>query len=108
MAEYRVRVESGAPTAGGDVDLDCWIERESTTPGVWDVVPNGHRTMRLDGASILAITAGAGTDAQKLSALAALFKATALEWGIDEADDAYNQLYALLPAGWPVNVGLEV
>ena len=102
---YRVRVESGEPAANKDIHLDVFVEKE-TTPDVWDLIPGGHRTLVLSGAAVLAITEGAGTDGQKLAALSALFKQEVASWGIDESDDAYNQLYDLLPGGWPVMVDL--
>ncbi|HUX30441.1 MAG TPA: hypothetical protein VMV78_07410 [Thiobacillus sp.] len=103
--DYRVRVQSGEAAASGDIHLDCFVEREAS-PGEWELIPMGHRTLVMDGEAVLAITEGAGTDGQKLGAIAALFKQEVLSWGIDRSDDAYNQLFALLPAGWPVTVPL--
>ncbi len=102
---YRVRVESGESAANGDLHLGAWVEKE-TAPDVWELIPLGHRTMVLNGARVLAITGGAGTDAQKRAALLELFRAEAASWGIDESDEAYNELYDLLPGGWPVSVNL--
>jgi hypothetical protein len=106
MANYRARVLNGGPAANGDVHLDCWIQREVETD-VWEDVPMGHRSLVLNGAAILSITESAMTDQQKLTALQDLFRQKAASWGIHESDDAYNQLYDLLPAGWPVNVSLD-
>jgi len=106
MANYRARVENGEPAADGDVHLDCWIEKE-VEPGVWENVPMGHRTLVLDGAAVLSITESAMSDPQKLVALQDLFCQEAEGWGIHESDDAYSQLYDLLPSGWPVMVNLD-
>ena len=105
MADYRVRVESGEAAANGDIHLDVYVEKETDTD-VWEPIPLGHRTMVLNGAAVMAITGGAGTDAQKRAALLELFRAEAESWGIAESDEAYNALYDLLPAGWPVSVVL--
>jgi len=105
MANYRVRVQTGEAAANGDIHLDCHVQKE-TSPDVWELIPLGHRTLVLDGEAVLAITEGSGTDGHKLAALANLFKQEVLAWGVDKSDDAYNQLFALLPEGWPVTVSL--
>jgi len=105
MANYRAKVESGKAAANGDIHLDCWIQCE-TEPDVWENVPLGHRALVLDGAAVLSITESGMTNQQKLNALQDLFRQEAGSWGIHESDDAYNQLFALLPAGWPVDVNL--
>jgi len=105
MANYRVRVQSGGAAASGDIHLDVFVQKE-IEPGVWELIPMGHRTLVLDGEAVLAITEGSGTDGQKFAALGDLFKQEVLSWGLDKSDDAYNQLFALLPAGWPVTVSL--
>ena len=61
----------------------------------------------LDGSAVLAITEGPGTDGEKLSALSALFKQTVQSWGLEQSDDALQQMEALIPGGgWPVTVTL--
>ena len=102
---YRVWVYSGEAAANGDLHLQVRVERE-TSPDVWELIPYGSRTMVLNGAAVLAITGSSGTDQQKRAALLELFRQEAASWGIDKSDDAYNQLYDLLPAGWPVSVNL--
>ena len=103
--DYRVHILDAEPASNGDLHMDAWVQKE-TAPDVWQLIPLGHRTMVLDGAAVLAITEGAGTDQQKRAALLELFRQEAASWGIDKSDDAYNQLYDLLPAGWPVSVNL--
>lgn len=103
--EYRARVTSGEAAANGDVHLDCWIEKEQEED-VWVPVVNGHRTMVLDGAAVLAITESGMTDAEKRAALLELFRQEAASWGIHESDDAYTQMEGLMPTGWPVTVNL--
>ena len=71
MASYRVRVAGSEAAANGDVHLDCFIQR--LNGATWEDVYLGHRTMELGAAAVLAITGGAGTDAQKRAALLALF-----------------------------------
>uniref|UniRef100_A0A6M3J143 Uncharacterized protein n=1 Tax=viral metagenome TaxID=1070528 RepID=A0A6M3J143_9ZZZZ len=105
MATYRARVLGSEAAANGDVHLDVYIQRE-TEPAVWVDVPNGHRTMVLNGRAVLAITESAQTDAQKRAALVELMRQTAAAWGIDESDEANEQLTALVPGGYPVNVTL--
>jgi len=67
----------------------------------------GHRTLVCSSASILGITESAETDLKKFAALLALLCEEAEGWGIHKSDDAYNQMYDLLPSGWPVNIDLE-
>lgn len=103
---YRAKIASGKAAADGTVHFDCWIERESE-PDVWEVVPMGHRTLVRSSATILSITESEMSDQEKLDALCALLCEEATNWGIHKSDDAYNQMYDLLPTGWPVNVDLE-
>jgi len=104
MADYRLRVLGGEAAANGDIHLDVMVEKE--VDEAWVLIPLGHRTLVLDGEAVLAITESAATDAQKRTALLALIRQEVVAWGIDRSDDAYNQLYALLPAGWPVAVAI--
>ena len=99
---YRARVLSSEPAANGDVHLDVHVESDRT--GDWLLIPQGHRMLVLDGAAVLAITTGAGTVTQKRAALSALFKQEVLSWGIDESDDANEQLLELVSL--PVTVSL--
>ena len=105
MATYRARVMGSEAAGNGNVMLDVFIQKE-TEVDVWVDVPQGHRTMVLPGVAVLAITESAQTDAQKRTALIELMRQTAAAWGIDEADDANEQLAALVPGGYPVNVAL--
>ena len=99
---YRANVLSSEAAASGDVHLDVMVESDRS--GDWELIPGGHRTLVLDGEAILAITTGAGTNAQKITALVALFKQEVKAWGLDESDDANEQLLALVSL--PVTVGL--
>jgi len=105
MADYRLRVLSGEAAANGDIHLDVMVERE-TEPDTWVLIPLGHRTLVLDGEAVLAITESEATDNQKRGALLALIRQEVVAWGIDRSDDAYNQLLALVPGGWPVSVAI--
>ena len=99
---YRARVISSEPAANGDVHLDTHVE--SNRIGEWLLIPGGHRTLVLDGEAVLAITEGSSTNAAKRTALSALFKQEVKAWGLDESDDANEQLLALVTM--PVTVGL--
>jgi len=105
MATYRARLESGKAAANGDVHFDCYIECE-TEPDVWVLAANGHRTLELNGATILSITESALTDQKKLDAVKDLLKAKAEGWGIHVSDDACTQYDSLVPS-WPVNIDLD-
>lgn len=104
MADYRLRVLGGEAAASGDIHLDVWVEKQVN--GDWNLIPQGHRTLVLDGAAVLVITEGAGTDNQKRAALLALIRQEVVAWGIDQSDEAYTQLFALVPGGWPVTVAI--
>ena len=99
---YRARVLSSEAAANGDIHLDVMVESDRS--GDWQLIPGGHRTLVLDGAAVLAITEGAGTDIQKKQALLALFKQEVVGWGIDESDDANQQLTGLVAL--PITVSL--
>ena len=99
---YRANVLSSEPSANGDIHLDVMVESDRS--GDWQLIPGGHRTLVLDGAAVLAITEGAGTDLQKRQALSALFKQEVIGWGIDESDDANQQLTGLVI--FPITVSL--
>ena len=99
---YRARVVSSEPAANGDVHLDVYVESDRL--GDWALIPGGHRTLVLDGSAVLAILEGSGTDSQKRAALSALFKQEVAAWGIDESDNANEQLNELVT--FPINVVL--
>lgn len=104
MTTYRAHVLSTEAAGDGTVHFDCWIQRE-TSPDVWEDIPRGHRTLVLQSSAILSITESGMTDPQKRTALCDLFRAEAKGWGIDESDDADQQLLVLIPE-WPVDVVL--
>ena len=104
MADYSVRIDSMESSANGDVRFDCWIQRDDG--GDWVDVANGHRTMVLSGPAVLAITNGPGTIVEQRVALLALFRETAKNWGIDESDEAVEDIVALLPSPLPIRVNL--
>jgi hypothetical protein len=108
MATYRVHVTNSEAAASGDVHLNCEVQKLiSTGPDVWEVIPQGHRTMVLDGEAVLAITEHpTWTTTEKRDAALDLFKQEATSWGIDESDDANTQLVALMPGGFPKDVEL--
>lgn len=109
MATYRAKINDSEAAGNGTVHFDCWIQRlESEDPDVWINVENGHRTVVLQAASILFITDNDSlTDTQKRDQLKELFRLQALSWGIDEADNANEDIVLLIPSeSWPVNVVL--
>lgn len=99
---YQARVISSEAAANGDVHLDVKVQSNRT--GDWELIPGGHRTLVLDGEAIKTITEGSGTNTEKRLALQAYFKQEVVAWGIDESDDANEQLIALVSL--PVIVGL--
>ena len=99
---YRARVISSEAAANGDIHLDVYVESDRTEE--WVLIPGGHRTLVLDGAAVLAITEGSGTVTQKRAALSALFKQEVKSWGIDESDEANEQMLDLVTL--PINVNL--
>ncbi len=101
---YRARVLSSKAAANGDIHLDVMVESDRS--GDWELIPGGHRTLILDGEAILAITTGSGTLAEKRQAAKDLFIQEISAWGIDESDDANEQLTALVYQGWPQTVDL--
>ena len=101
---YRARVLSSEAAANGDVHLDVMVESDRS--GDWEQIPLGHRVLVLDGEAILAITTGSGTLAAKRQAAKNLFVQEIKSWGIDESDDANEQLTALVYQGWPQTVDL--
>ena len=108
MATYRAHITKSEAAADGNVHLTCQIQRlVSEDPDVWELVPNGHRTMVMDGGTVLSITEHpTWSDGEKLTALGDEFRRIAESWGIDEADDANTQMFALLPSGFPQDVAL--
>ena len=101
---YRARVISSVAAANGDVHLDTFIESDRT--GDWVLIPGGHRTLVLDGEAVLAICESGDTLANRRLAVKDLFVQEIKSWGIDESDDANEQLTALIYQGWPQTVDL--
>jgi len=105
VAVYQAHIVSSEAAGNGDVHLDVYIQKE-VSPDVWETVPNGHRAMVLNGAAVLAITEGPGSEAEKQAAIVAIMQEIADAWGIGESDDANEQLTALVPGGWPCDAAL--
>ena len=104
---YRLRIVGSEAAANGNVHMDTWVDKSVDDGANWEPAQGGHFTLVLNGAAVLAITGGPGTLTQKRAAMLALLKAEVASRGIDEADDADNQLRGILPGGdWPVNVAL--
>ena len=97
---YTARIVAGEPAMSGDVVLYVYIEKDGT------VLKGGRMSVELDGQAVLSITESAMTDGEKRQALIVLFTDTVRELGVNSSDDAYEQLFALLPNGWPVTVEL--
>ena len=101
---YRARVLSSEAAANGDVHLDVFVESDRS--GDWQLIPGGHRTLVLDGSAVIAICESGDTLANRRLAVKALFIEEIKSWGIDESDDANEQLSALVYQGWPQTVEL--
>ena len=101
---YRARVKSSEAAASGDVHLDTFVESDRS--GEWVLIPGGHRTLVLDGEAVLAICESGDTLANRRLAIKDLFVQEIKSWGIDESDDANEQLMALIYQGWPQMVDL--
>ena len=94
---YRARVVSSKAAANGDIHLDVFVESDRS--GSWELIPGGHRTLVLDGEAVLAICESGDTLANRRLAIKDLFVQEIKAWGIDESDDANEQLVALLYQG---------
>ena len=108
MAKFKV--ESIDPAANGDVHVLVRVFREvlnpEPPPDTIDVeVANGHRTAVLPGAAVIAILDSAGTDQQKVQALAALFREVVQSWGIVVAEEAAEGILGLV-GDLPITVTL--
>ena len=101
---YRARVITAEPAANGDVHLDTFIETDRS--GDWELIPGGHRTLVLDGAAVLAIINNGDTLANRRAAMKDLFIQEIKAWGLDESDDANEELTSLMYQGWPQTVDL--
>ena len=104
MADYRARVVSSEASANGDIHLDVFVESDRS--GDWALIPGGHRTLVLNGSAVLAICNSGDTLAGRRLAIKDLFIQEIKAWGLDESDDANEQLVALLYQGWPQSVWL--
>jgi hypothetical protein len=97
---YRANVVKIEAAANGTLNADVFVElRGGVTPDfTWTLTSNGHFTIVLTAAEVLAITNNVAlTPVQKRLALRELIKAQALERGVDQADEAYAAWIALLP-----------
>ncbi len=101
---YRAIVLSAEPAANGDVHLDTFIE--SDREGDWALIPGGHRTLVLDGEAVLAIVNNGDTLANRRLAMKNLFIEEIKAWGLDESDNATQELTALMYQGFPQTVDL--
>jgi hypothetical protein len=105
MAFYRVNIVSLEPAADAAIHADAFIQlRVSRNPDVFQDIQNGHRTVVLGAAEVMAITDSTMTTAQKRAALRDLIKAEVLAMGVDVADEAYADFIALVPPPFDVTV----
>lgn len=97
---YRVTLLNCEAAANGMVYFDSKIElRTGTNPNyIWVESQNGHRTLVMEAAEVLAIKNDPllTTNVLKRQALYALAKEKALAWGIDSADEAFLFTQGLL------------
>jgi len=105
---YRVRI-TNAPeiSTNGAVIFDTFteiglVDGEGNT--VWQLIPGGHQSIRIDGADIIAIVNGAGTTNAKLAAIGELIKDAVKVHGLAPSDLANRALLSVYPGGtWPVD-----
>ena len=101
---YRAIVNSAEPAANGDVHLDTIIQTDRD--GDWTLIPNGHRTLVLDGEAVMAIINNGDTLANRRAAMKALFIEEVKAWGLDESHNAATELEGLMYLGFPQTVDL--
>ena len=101
---YRARVITAAPAANGDVHLDTFIETDRS--GDWALIPNGHRTLVLDGEAVLAIINSGDTLANRRADMKDTFIEEIKSWGLEKSDDATQELTSLMYQGFPQTVDL--
>ena len=99
---YQAVVKSSEASANGDIHLDVFVESDRS--GDWVLIPGGHRTLVLDGSAVLAICNSGGTLASRRLAVKDLFVEEIKAWGLDESDNANEELTALIYQGWPQTV----
>jgi hypothetical protein len=106
MAFYKVIVLSMEAAADAAIHADANVQlRISRNPDVFQDIKNGHRTVVLGAAEVMAITDDTVmTQAQKRTALRNLIKEKVLAMGIDVADEAYADFIALVPPPFEVIV----
>jgi len=106
MAVYRANFVQIQPTAtGGMVNFDCFVQlRVSNNPAVWQDTAQGHFTLQVPAASILAITDSTMTAVQKRQALRDMLKPMVLAMGIEVSDEAYADFLQLLPPPFDVTI----
>jgi hypothetical protein len=106
MAFYRVNIVSLEPAADAAIHADAFIQlRVSRNPDVFQDIQNGHRTVVLGAAEVMAITDDpVMTAPQKRTALRNLVKEKVLAMGVDVADEAYADFINLIPPPFEVTV----
>lgn len=106
MSYYKVTILSMEAAANAAIHADANMQlRISRNPDVFQDIQNGHRTVVLGAAEVMAITDDpVMTNNQKKQALKDLIKAKVLAMGIDVADEAYADFIALVPPPFDVPV----
>jgi hypothetical protein len=106
MSYYKVQILSLEAAADAAIHADANLQlRVSRNPDVFQDVRNGHRTVVLSAAEVMAITTNAAlTQVQKRQALKDLIKVKVLAMGIDVSDEAYAAFIALVPVPFDVAV----
>jgi hypothetical protein len=106
MSYYKVTILSMEAAANAAIHADANMQlRISRNPDVFQDIQNGHRTVVLGAAEVMAITDDlVMTNNQKKQALKDLIKEKVLAMGIDVADEAYADFIALVPPPFDVPV----
>jgi hypothetical protein len=106
MSFYKVNIISMEAAVDAAIHADANVQlRVSRNPDVFQDIKNGHRTVVLGAAEVMAITDDhVMTAPQKRTALRNLIKEKVLAMGIDVADEAYADFIALVPPPFEVTV----
>ncbi len=107
MASYKVKYLRAEAQPSDTVMVDVRVLASYDEGTTWEVLPGGDTKLGVPASDILTITQDTEmTAAQKLGALNQMLLDRINDLGLTASRDAVEEMEALLPQGWPIEVTL--
>jgi hypothetical protein len=106
MARYRISIIGTQFHDKPFITFTCTVQKE-TAPGTWEPLLTAPANFQILTGDLQNILHGSASDEEKRAQLVTMIRSHALASDALINDQVIDELEALLPAGWPVNIILE-